>query len=219
MEDQGLAGTLERLRNPRVSPGPRVGRLMSPLSVTHFQTNLVTALISRFGEGQVAGEWTSLTGEESIYSPRIDVAVGPFATGAVRHAATFDGLLATHAPLIARLVECHRANVHSLRAGDAIPSLSAISSRNVNARCFMAIEIENKVSRKHILGGLVNIAALGKLGIVVAWTPEKLRAVLRMRRYLLFLASVEKNSFDPTSLCVLSREQAGKVFELGTGRF
>jgi hypothetical protein len=83
--------------------------------------------------------------------------------------------------------------------------------RNENARCFIAVEIENESSRKHILGGMVNAAALGRLGIIVAWTPEKLRAVLKMRRYLVYLATVGKRTFDPANLFVLTRGQFDQV--------
>jgi len=180
---------------------------MGPSPVRAFQAELAASLAGLFGNDQVIKEWRSLSGEDAVYSPRIDVAVGPFATGAVQHAVDFDILLASHMPLIDRLIAHHIDNVKRMRSSDSLPSLEGITSRNPNARCFLAIEIENRCSRKHILGGLVNAAALGKIGIVVPWTPERLRAVLKMRRYLFFLASVGKNTFDPTNLLVLERNQ------------
>ncbi len=188
---------------------------MSPDQVRSFQAQLADVLGDLFGPDQVAREWTSLRGEDGVYTPRLDVAVGPFATGATRHESSYDALASAHRSLIERLYECHCQNVRGLCPGDHLPSLSTILSRNPNARCFMAIEIENECSRKHILGGLVNAAALGRIGIVVAWTPEKLRAVLKMRRYLLFLASVGKNTFDPANLLVLWREQVARALAAG----
>ena len=45
-----------------------------------------------------------------------------------------------------------------------------------------------------LLGGAVNAAALGRIGIVVAWTSEKLKAFAKLRRYLNFLGIVGKNT-------------------------
>ena len=108
---------------------------MSLHSVRSFQSDLVAALIRRFGPTHVLGEWTSLTGEEYVYSPRIDAAVGPFATGSTRHRPIFDELLTTHRTFVERLVESHRENVRQLRGTDAVPSLDSIAARNSNARC------------------------------------------------------------------------------------
>lgn len=83
---------------------------------------------------------------------------------------------------------------------------------NGNARCFLAIEIENKVSRKHLLGGMINAAALGHLGIYVGWSDVMVRAMLRARRYLHFLQSVGKPTMPVGNLLVLSREQAVEAF-------
>jgi len=79
--------------------------------------------------------------------------------------------------------------------------------RNQNARCLIAIEIENEVSRKHLMGGAINAAALGRIGIAVAWTDGKLRAFTNMKRYLDYLASVHKNTFDTANLVILSTDQ------------
>ena len=57
------------------------------------------------------------------------------------------------------------------------------------------------------MGGAINAAALGRLGIAVGWTREKVKAFVKLRSYLLFLASVGKNTFHPYNLLVLSKEQ------------
>ena len=78
---------------------------------------------------------------------------------------------------------------------------------NSNARCLMAIEIENEVSRKHLVGSLINAADLGRIGIIVARTPEKLRAFFNLSKYLLFLRSAEKPTFDTNNFLILNKEQ------------
>ena len=58
-----------------------------------------------------------------------------------------------------------------------------------------------------MIGGAVNASVLGRIGILVAWSPDKLRAAIKLRRYLEFLARVGKNTFDTTNLLILSKEQ------------
>jgi hypothetical protein len=76
----------------------------------------------------------------------------------------------------------------------------------------LALEIENAVTRKHLLGGVVNACALGRLGILVAWTDPMLRAAFGTRKYLAFLGGVGKPSVNISNLLVLSREQTLTVF-------
>ena len=57
-----LPGTVEK-RHIDSQTGSR----MSLHSVRSFQSDLVAALIRRFGPTHVLGEWTSLTGEEYVY--------------------------------------------------------------------------------------------------------------------------------------------------------
>lgn len=79
--------------------------------------------------------------------------------------------------------------------------------RNRNARCFLAIEIENKVSRKHLMGGAINAAAPGRAGLAVGWSDQMVRAFVKLRAYLLYLARVGKNTFDPFNLLIVNRIQ------------
>ena len=44
-------------------------------------------------------------------------------------------------------------------------------------------------------------------GNSVAGSPERLRVLLKMRSYLLYLSSVGKNTFDTTNLLVVTAEQ------------
>jgi len=64
---------------------------------------------------------------------------------------------------------------------------------NKNPRCFIVIEVENKNSRKHRLGSLVNASALGKTGIIVASSDRVFTSFVKIRKYLAFLNQAQKN--------------------------
>lgn len=152
-------------------------------------------------------EWRSMRGEASLYCPRLDVAVGPFAYDNLIYSPTYDDLMENSQNLISTMLQYHKLNVRTLSWDNCDTSLENLYQKNSNARCLLAIEIENRVTRKHLIGGAVNAAALGRIGIVVAWTPEKLRAFVRLRRYLKFLGQVGKNTFNTANLLVLDRDQ------------
>lgn len=78
---------------------------------------------------------------------------------------------------------------------------------NRNARCFIAIEIENENSRKHLMGSIVNAGALGRIGLLVAWSDEALTVATRMREYFDFLQSVGKRTFNMDNVLVLTSGQ------------
>jgi len=170
------------------------------------QQILARGLQDRFGNVPVTTEWRALAGELDTYSPRVDIAVGPFAidTG---HETEYDMLGHSHRDF---LLQLHTAFIQNARNLDALancPSLEVSCNRNRNARCFLAVEVEASGSRKHTMGGAINAAALGRLGVSVACSPPELKKLLKMRRYLQFLASVGKNTFDTTNLLVVTREQ------------
>lgn len=56
----------------------------------------------------------------------------------------------------------------------------------------LAIEIENTGSRKTRVGSIINASAIGKVGIIVAWTPAVLSELERIEDYLNFLRIVGK---------------------------
>jgi hypothetical protein len=168
---------------------------------------LAQALQAAFPDVQVRPQWAALSGETAVYSPRVDVAVGPFALGTARYEDAYAQLAVDHRRLLSRLHAAFSNNALEIDSVASVPSLDEMSARNPNARCFLAIEVDCSGSRKHLMGGAINAAALGRLGLSVAGSPDLLRALLKMRRYLLFLASVGKNTFDPGNLMVVTMAQ------------
>lgn len=175
-----------------------------------FQLQLKNSLQELFQINDVEEEWASMRDEYglSIYSPRIDVAVGPFATNE-RLGHIYDDMINYHYPsiFVQKLVEYNRMNLEAYDGFVQPISFDEIKYLNHNARCFLAIEIENLVSRKHLMGGAINASALGRIGIVIPWSQEKLRAFVKLVRYLQYLKYAEKNTFNTSNLLIVTKEQ------------
>ena len=182
----------------------------------HFQNLLVTQLRQIYPvPTPIESEWRAIQNIRGVYSPRIDVVVGPFSTRRGGNCIEqYDNLMDLSNEFINNLLIMHQQNVNLYRPNDEqlnqlqyIPQFDELKQHNANARCLLAIEIENQVSRKHLLGGAVNAAALGRLGIVVGWTDNKVKALVRLQTYWDFLASVDKNTFSTANLLILSPQQ------------
>jgi len=177
------------------------------LTIKDYQISMVDKLAEVFIGIPVQREWSAMTDARDLYCPRLDVVVGPFAIRKSRLESEYDQMMDDNRGLIDRLINLHNNNIQSLSWEIPATSWDKLKWTNRNARCFLAIEIENEVSRKHLIGGAVNAAALGRIGIVVAWNRDKLKAFVKLRRYLNFLASVGKNSFNTQNLLILDPKQ------------
>jgi hypothetical protein len=154
---------------------------------------------------EVVAQWYPFKGEvhgARMYSPAVDVAVGPFATER-RYEIRYAELLENTRGFVEHLIEKHNQNVeHEERT-----SFGAIAYFNENARCLLCIEIEASGTPKHCLGNLVNASALGRIGLLVACSPEFLKVFVRQRVYLRYLADLRKNTFKTNNALVLTTEQ------------
>jgi hypothetical protein len=191
------------------------GRFIRRNDINHYQNELVERLSQIFIGDRVQMEWSSMKDEHnlSIYSPRIDVAVGPFATQE-RFGHIYDEMLdrIQVQNFIRDLVNYNRINLEAFGDGFVRPvEYDEVIYMNHNARCFMAIEIENFVSRKHLMGGAINASALGRFGIVIPWSDEKLRAFVKLIRYLHYLRYAEKNTFNTSNLFIITKEQMDRA--------
>jgi hypothetical protein len=180
-----------------------------------FQQEIAEQLTLIYTQTPVAREWRSIDNIRGLYSPRIDVAVGPFSTlrgSNLRN--DYNRLMDDTRPFIERLLASHRENVLRYRILDEqrgevleFPEFRDVRNFNDNARCLLAIEIEHRVSRKHLLGGAVNASVLGRLGVMVGWNEEKVNALVKLQAYWDFLRSVRKNTFENRNLIILSPDQ------------
>lgn len=176
-----------------------------------YQLELKSRLQYIFTGEEIEEEWRSMREEYalSIYSPRLDIAVGPFATREPL-GLTYDRIMRRPATeeFLKQLVEFNSINIEKFGDGFVRPmELDEIKYMNHNARCFLAIEIENLVSRKHLMGGAINASALGRIGIVIPWSDEKLRAFVKLIRYLHYLRNAQKNTFDTSNLLIVTKDQ------------
>jgi hypothetical protein len=178
------------------------------------QDRWLRGLKRRFG-AECVSEWPAFDRSVDRYSPRLDLAVGPFSYRLDENKNDeYMQLAKRHAAFLQHLWCCHAENEAEVspRGRQSPGSIHAALTGNYNPRCFLAIEIENAVSRKHLMGGIVNAVALGQLGILVAWTDDKLRAMFRARSYLEFLESRGKPTMAVRNLLILTRNQADRAF-------
>jgi hypothetical protein len=166
-------------------------------------------------------EWRAQM-KTGLYSPVVDVAAGTFAIQegyrqSDIHFQTFE----KHRDLFFRLCETHLQNLNLISNGTEakekeqliLNKLNHLCWTNMNGRCFLAIEIENNVSRKHLMGGAINCSVLGKIGIAVGFTESKHKAFLNLYRYFDYLQSVDKPTFNTRNLLVISSQQLIEILE------
>ncbi|OKP85954.1 hypothetical protein A3842_07155 [Paenibacillus sp. P3E] len=174
--------------------------------VPNFQEDLSRKLSIVFDSEFIKTEWSAEL-DNGVYSPRLDLAVGPFAIEE-SYESLYNEMVyePTIFHFLSRLQEAHAQNLER-NSHMHTPELERKLFMNPNARCLLSIEIENAVSQKHMLGAIVNASALGRLGILIPWNERKLRAFIRALNYLGFLKSVGKNNFDMTNIFIVTKEQ------------
>jgi hypothetical protein len=179
------------------------------MTAREYQTSITPLLRSIFEE--VTPEWIAFRGLGYQYSPRVDIAVGPYSTIANEDKiAEYNMLLSTE--IVHNFLE-KVYNYHILNVGENwlheihIPSLEDLIHKNENARCLIAFEIENWTTKKHIMGSMVNAASLGRIGIGVAYNEAVERTFVRIMNYLAFLKRVGKNSYDTTNFLIITKTQ------------
>jgi hypothetical protein len=151
-------------------------------------------------------------------SPDLDVSVGPFATRVgERREGEYDAMAKKSRRFIERIIREHERNIEKWRLlrSPAFKSFVGPGAINWNARCFIAVEIENTGSLKHLLGSTINAVALGRVGLLVGFREERVRRFLRCLQYLSSLRLVGKPNIGYQNGLVLSREQFVEILEDG----
>ena len=174
-----------------------------------YQNHIYHLLQTKLNE--VEKEWIAFKGNEyhNQYSPRVDIAVGPFSIEQERIWEYNDLVEQGNIRFfLHRVYDFHVENIRNMCSNEiTIPIFNELIIKNQNARCFLAFEIENKTSRKHILGSIVNAASLGRVGVGIAYSEKVLITFIRILNYLGFLKPVEKNTYDTTNFLIITKEQ------------
>lgn len=186
------------------------------MSTKDFQKRIHNQLQMKLSENcEVKNEWVAFHGFRNHYSPRVDIAVGPFSLIAGDNKIEeYDTLLLidNFNTFIRQAYDFHIQNIGNEYLNEIdIPDYQQLIHANSNARCFLAIEIENNNSKKHILGSIVNAASLGRVGIGVAYNDRTLRTFIRLLNYLGFLKRVGKNTYDTTNFLILTKDQIESI--------
>lgn len=181
------------------------------MTATEYQ-NLTIPLLSDKLQGlEVVGEWRAFRGVNYQYSPRVDIAVGPFSVAPYENqTAEYNRILRNENVdrFLKRIYDCHVENIGDEWLNEIqIPEFDFLIRKNQNARCFLSIEIENSSTRKHIMGSMINAASLGRIGIGIAYNESVKRTFIRILNYMAFLKRVEKNTYDTTNFMILTKEQ------------
>lgn len=189
------------------------------MTAKEYQIQLFADLSYTFPEEQIKNEWSSFRGHgQNQYSPKVDIAVGPFSIIAGENKIReYDELCESDDVrfFLSNIYEFHRQNVNqdALVNELIVPDFDILIKKNRNARCFIAFEIENSNSKKHILGSLINAASLGRIGVGVAYSDKSFKTFIRMLNYLAFLKRVKKNSYDTTNFLIVKHDQLSDIIQ------
>lgn len=171
-------------------------------------------MLNQIYPNNVEKEWSSIS-DGQRYTPRIDIAVGPFAIQ-TQLGQEYDQLMGVGQSniLIRCLIRHHLLNIADFHNTDTNVTdehvdelFNNLMGINYNARCLIAVEIENTATRKHLMGSAINASALGRIGIAIPWTDEKFRAIIKLVRYFEFLSSVGKPTFGTQNLLIVRSVQ------------
>ena len=181
------------------------------MTTKEYQNSIYPLLQSKLEGLVVETEWIAFRGYQNHYSPRVDIAVGPFSIDSGQNQTEEYNRLVRQDNInsfLRSLYDLHRENIGYEYLNEiTVPDFEILLQKNQNARCFLAFEIENENSKKHIMGSLINAASLGRIGIGIAYSAKTLRTFIRILNYLGFLKRVEKNTYDTTNFLIVTKEQ------------
>lgn len=185
------------------------------MTAGQFQENITHLIAIKLNPLEVIKEWRAFENIPYQYSPRVDIAVGPFSVRPESdRTIEYNQLLNdNHINSFLRLVyNYHIENIGNEWLNEIkIPEYDFLVQKNKNARCFLSIEIENTSTKKHIMGSIINAASLGRVGIGIAYNDSVKRTFIRNMNYLGFLKRVEKNTYDTTNFLIITKEQIERI--------
>lgn len=155
-----------------------------------------------FDKRNVKDEWNAakdakdwMQQREHLYAPRLDFAVGPF---------NIDNSTETNVVNIDNRSNEFTDLINILKVRSLLPD-GINFNQNTNPRCFIAIEIESTTSRKHRLGSIVNVSALGKIGIVLGKDEKVSKSLVNLQNYLTKTDEYGKSTLMVKNVIVLTK--------------
>lgn len=184
---------------------------MTRIEVKQYQEFVCNSLKDILGENLVKKEWNVAkdSGDDftrPLYCPRLDIAVGPF---------NIDENVYHNNLQIENAVNNHGNFLDKMLHYSELPDSNItdfLAYRNINPRCFLAIEIEKSGSSKHMLGNIANVSILGSIGIVVPFNKTQLSLCKRIIEYLIFVTYKKKVKEIFKNVLVINRENFRKCF-------
>lgn len=185
----------------------RIFGIMTPDALQKFAKKKFE---DHFKENVFCGKNAEFRIDRGVYSPEPDVAVGPFAIVG-KLIDKYDEMATASRLFIEECIQTHIKNLSEYRIDLPKPNFDYFCGHtaiNENARCFIAAEIEKSPpSLKHILGSTINAVALGRVGLLIGFSNDKVEQFLRCLKYLNFLKSVGKPSIEFGNGLILSKNQ------------
>lgn len=177
------------------------------MNATEAQKRLKVLFSERFGEDKVIKEWPSnrnaedwlhRSGNDIVYAPRPDIAIGPFNIREGSNTAEIEALF-----------NQNRAFFNRLGLGRGREGV------NKNPRCLIAIEIENSGSSKHMIGNIINASLLGTVGIIITLRDEFYEKAERILRYLEGAFLRKKIGHNPSNVVIKRYAELRRILMQG----
>lgn len=172
----------------------------------NYQRSIIPKLNRIFGKNNVVKEWDVAkdSGDSftrNLYSPRLDFAIKPFNTdGNVDYNnRKINRAISRYRRLIKRLAESSETYIEGINY--------FLDNRNRNPRCFLAIEVENSGSRKHMLGDIANASIMGAVGVVIPLNEKQLKGFIKIKNYITFATEVGKLKPSFNNVIVINKNK------------
>lgn len=145
--------------------------------------------------------------ESNLYSPRCDIAVGPFAF-TCRYDENYNNLLNQRNIKTFLRILLQRSENRS--SGDVEDFIRGCRNQNRNPRAFMVIEIESSScsNGKLILGSMVNASIMGQIGVIV---PYQENTAQRVHAYINEMGDRRKTPKIFKNLIIIKKEKLDEI--------
>ena len=151
--------------------------------------------------------------ELDIYRPNVDIGIGPICRkGDDDFEDEYDEMVETIRKLITKWIRIFQKHCKKYRwVTKPLRPLKYTEFKNKNSerknKCFLAIELERKNSRKHFMGSIINAGGAGRIGLLLAWDEKALDIAIRVKQYLYHLGTKRGKTINVNNVIVLLKEE------------